>query len=128
MTAPGDGRRALLVDDAAEVRMLLQVLLEVAGFTVAEAADGPSGVAAATADPPDVVVLDVQLPGLDGPEVLRALRTRPETADVPVVFLTAAPEQDDAALLALGARGVLRKPFSPSTVADELAALLDGGD
>ena len=124
MTSPGGGRRALVVDDAAEVRMLLRMVLEVAGFEVDEAVDGPSGVAAATSAPPDVVVLDVQLPGLDGPDVLRALTGDARTAGVPVVMLTAAPQSDDAALLALGAKGVLRKPFRADTVADELAALL----
>ena len=124
MTAPGDGRRVLLVDDAAEVRMLLEVCLSTAGFVVTAEADGPAAVAAATDAPPDAVLLDVQLPGLDGPQVLQALRAQASTADVPVVFLTAAPDQDLEALQALGARGVLRKPFSIATVADDLAALL----
>ena len=124
MTSAQPGRRLLLVDDAADVRMLLQVLLELDGWTVLLAADGPAGVAAALAERPDVVVLDVQLPGLDGPEVLRALRARPETASIPVVFLTGSPPADDPGLLALGARGVLHKPFAAADVADQLAALL----
>ena len=124
MTAPGHGRRVLLVDDAPEVRMLLQVLLEQGGFVVTEAIDGPHGVASAIEQLPDVVVLDVQLPGLDGPDVLRALRADPATAQLPVVFLTGSAASADDALLALDARGVLHKPFSAATVADDLAALL----
>jgi CheY-like chemotaxis protein len=87
------GRRVLLVDDAAEVRLLLQVLLELDGFTVTTAEDGPAGLAAVVADRPDVVLLDVQLPGMDGTQVLSALRADPETASLPVVFLTGAPPE-----------------------------------
>jgi two-component system, OmpR family, response regulator len=119
-----DGSRVLVVDDAAEVRMLLQVLLELEGFSVTSAADGPAALAAAAAERPDVVLLDVQLPGLDGPAVLRALRDRPATADLPVVFLTGAPPEASGDLLALGATGVLHKPFDADTVAAQLAALL----
>lgn len=122
MTAPE--RRVLLVDDAAEVRLLLQVVLELDGFVVTEAYDGVAGLAAAVAQRPDVVLLDVQLPGLSGPDVLRALRADLQTATMPVVFLTAGPVEDDAALLALGATGVLHKPFDPDTVARRLAELL----
>ena len=121
MTSPGAGRHVLLVDDAVEVRMLLRFLLEEDGYLVSEAADGPAGLAAATTGRPDLVVLDVQLPGLDGPDVLRALQDQPATAALPVVFLTATA--DDEALLGLGARGVLRKPFAPD-VTRQLAALL----
>lgn len=124
MTSGHSGLRLLLVDDAADVRMLLQVLLELDGWTVLLASDGPEGVAAALSERPDVVVLDVQLPGLDGPEVLHALRAHPETTSLPVVFLTGGPPADDPALLALGARGVLHKPFAAADIAAQLAALL----
>ena len=120
----GAGRRVLLVEDAAEVRMLLAVVLEVAGFVVTEAEDGTTGLTAAREQRPDVVLLDVQLPELDGPDVLRALKASDETTDVPVVFLTASDADADELLLGLGARGVLRKPFDPDTVAEQLAALL----
>ena len=121
---PSTGCHVLLVDDAADVRQLLQLLLELDGFTVTAAADGPSGLAAVAAERPDVVLLDVQLPGLDGPDVLRALRTSPSTADLPVVFLTGAPPEQSDSLLALGATGVLHKPFDADTVAGQLSALL----
>ena len=118
------GRTVVLVDDAADVRMLLQVLLELDGFAVTATADGPAGLAAVRAERPDVVLLDVQLPGMDGTEVLRQLRADPPTADLPVVLLTGSPEQDTAALLGLGATGVLRKPFDPDTVGAQLIAML----
>ena len=104
--------------------MLLQVLFELDGWTVLLAPDGPAGLAAALSERPDVVVLDVQLPGLDGPEVLRALRAGPDTAQLPVVFLTGGPAADDAGLLALGARGVLHKPFDAADIAAQLSAVL----
>ena len=118
------GRTVVLVDDAADVRMLLQLLLELEGFAVTATADGPAGLAAVRAVRPDVVLLDVQLPGMDGTEVLRQLRADPPTAQLPVVLLTGAPETDTPALLELGATGVLRKPFDPDTVGAQLSALL----
>lgn len=118
------GRSVVLVDDAADVRMLLQVLLELDGFAVTATADGPAGLAAVRAERPDVVLLDVQLPGMGGAEVLRLLRADPPTAALPVVLLTGSPEQDTDALLGLGATGVLRKPFDPDTVGAQLSALL----
>lgn len=117
-------RTVVLVDDAADVRMLLQLLLELEGFAVTATADGPSALAAVAAARPDVVLLDVQLPGMDGTQVLRRLRDEPATAGLPVVLLTGAPEQDTPSLLALGATGVLRKPFDPDTVGAQLTALL----
>ena len=117
-------RTVVLVDDAADVRVLLQLLLELEGFEVTAAADGPAGLAAVRATRPDVVLLDVQLPGMDGTEVLRLLRADPPTARLPVVLLTGSPEQDTPALLGLGATGVLRKPFDPDTVGAQLTALL----
>jgi CheY-like chemotaxis protein len=118
------GRSVVIVDDAADVRMLLQVLLELDGFTVTATADGPAGLAAVRDARPDVVLLDVQLPGMAGTEVLRRLRADAPTARLPVVLLTGAPEQDTPALLDLGATGVLRKPFDPDTVGAQLSALL----
>ena len=81
-------RTVVLVDDAADVRMLLQVLLELDGFAVTATADGPAGLAAVRAERPDVVLLDVQLPGMDGTEVLRQLRADPATNTLPIIMLT----------------------------------------
>lgn len=123
MTGIGAGRRILLVEDAAEVRMLVRFVLEDSGFVLDEAADGRSGLAAARGLP-DLVLLDVQLPDLDGAAVLRALRDDEVTAVLPIAFLTAEPPSSDAALLGLGAIAVLRKPFNLTTLPDELAALM----
>ncbi len=120
---PGAGRRVLLVEDAADVRMLVRWVLEDGGFLVEESPDGASGLQAARSLP-DVVLLDVQLPDLDGPDVLRALSADPQTAGVPVVFLTADHPRGDTELEALGARGVLRKPVDLAGLPCQLAALL----
>lgn len=121
----GGAVRVLIVDDHPGFRSSARRLLEADGLAVVgEAADGEAALAAAAALDPDVVLLDVQLPVLDGPDVLRRLRADPRTASLPVVFLTGSSPDHDVELLALGARGVLHKPFDPGTVAAELAALL----
>lgn len=120
----GAGRSVLLVEDAAELRLLLRMVLEADGFVVNEAADGAAGLQAARDLPPDVVLLDVQLPVLDGPRVLELLQQDPATSDVAVVFLTAEPAATHGDLLARGARAVLPKPFDATAVAADLAALL----
>ena len=122
MSGVGAGRRVLLVDDAADIRMLVRLVLEDSGFLVEEAQDGASGLAAA-AGLPDVVLLDVQLPDVDGPELLRALRADPRTAALPVVFLTG-ERGGEQSLTAAGALGVLHKPLDLDSFADVLAALL----
>jgi CheY-like chemotaxis protein len=118
----GAGRRVLLVEDTADVRMIVRFVLEDAGLTVDEAVDGTAGLLTARTLP-DVVLLDVQLPDLDSPDVLRALRNDPVTQGLAVVFLTAGDRRGDDELQALGAAGVLHKPFDVATFADELAAL-----
>ena len=92
---------------------------------VVEAASGAEGLLKAKEDRPDAVLLDVMMPGLDGPSTLACLREDPATAGVPVVFLTAkaiATELDR--LKSLGAAGVLTKPFDPMTLARDLRAVL----
>lgn len=119
----GHGRRVLMIEDAAEVRMLVRFVLEDSGFAVDEAEDGAGGLAAARTLP-DLVLLDVQLPDLDGPDVLARLQADPHTAGIRVAFLTAGHSKADDHLLALGAVGVLRKPVDLATFPDQLATLL----
>ena len=121
---PGAGWRVLVVDDAADIRLLAGLALrELGGFVVDEAGDGGAALAAVGGLRPDVVLLDVQLPDMDGPQVLSALRAR--HPEVPVVFLTGVRGGELETLGALGADGVLHKPFQVDTLADELAALLE---
>ncbi|WP_251095971.1 response regulator transcription factor [Streptomyces sp. Caat 7-52] len=108
--APG-AARILVVDDDATVAEIVAGYLGRAGYTVDRADDGPSALARAAAGRPDLVVLDLMLPGMDGLEVCRRLRA---TAPVPVVMLTARGDEDDRILgLEVGADDYVTKPFSP---------------
>jgi DNA-binding response OmpR family regulator len=115
-------RQVLVVDDEPHIRAVLRGYLEAAGFAVAEAGDGEAAVAAVRRDPPDLVLLDVMLPGLDGIEVLRQLRT---FSDVYVILVTARTEEVDKLVgLAVGADDYITKPFSPREVAARVKAVL----
>ena len=118
-------RRILAVEDEADIRMVLQVALgDLAGFELELCASGADGVAAAPRFAPDLLLLDVMMPELDGPATLEALRALPTTAETPVVFLTAKVQPREIERLhQLGALGVIRKPFDPMTLADEVRAL-----
>jgi DNA-binding response OmpR family regulator len=115
-------RQVLVVDDEPHIRAVLRGYLEAAGFAVAEAGDGEAAVAAVRRVPPDLVLLDVMLPGLDGIEVLRQLRT---FSDVYVILVTARTEEVDKLVgLAVGADDYITKPFSPREVAARVKAVL----
>jgi DNA-binding response OmpR family regulator len=104
----------LVIDDDPLLLRLLQHKLQQRGFAVRCADDGEKGLAAVAADPPDLVVLDAMMPGLDGPEVLRRLKEAPQWAGIPVVMLTARKqERDIVAALSHGAADYLVKPFLP---------------
>jgi CheY-like chemotaxis protein len=119
-------RSVLLVDDEDDIRIVAATALgRLAGWDVVTAASGGEAVVRACTRPFDAVVLDVMMPGLDGPATLARLRSEPLTASVPVVFLTAKVQAEERArLAALGAAGVVSKPFDPTTLADQLAAAL----
>jgi two-component system OmpR family response regulator len=114
--------RLLVVDDEPTVRELLAATLRFAGFAVTSVATGAQAVDAASAEPPDLVLLDVMLPDLDGFEVVRRLRER---AQVPVLFLTArdAPE-DKVAGLTLGGDDYVTKPFNLEELIARIRAIL----
>ncbi len=117
------GQRVLIVDDEAPIRLLCRVNLEAEGMTVLEAPDGPSGLEMARAERPDVVLLDVMMPGLDGWRVAEQLLDDQATRAIPIVFLTARAElRDRARGLDLGGLDYVTKPFNPV----ELASLIRG--
>jgi two-component system, OmpR family, response regulator len=120
--------KVLVIDDEDDIRRIARLSLSrVGGLDVIDAPDGPTGVARAAAEAPDVVLLDVMMPGQDGPATLQALRANPATAAIPVVFLTAKAMPDEIQrLLRLGVRGVLNKPFDPMTLTAQLKAALAG--
>lgn len=119
-------RRILLIDDDDHIRMVASTTLELlGGFDVTTAASGQEGFDLALDDPPDAIVLDVMMPGLDGPATVELLRGRPETRDIPVILLTAKVHAADVERLsALDVSGVMVKPFDPHGLPRELAATL----
>ena len=122
MADAGTRTRVLVVDDEQSIREIVRGFLEKDGMTVVEAADGPSAVEIAREAVPDVVVLDVMLPGFDGLEVLRRIRT---FADPYVLLLTARSEEVDRIVgLTVGADDYLTKPFSPRELVARIHALL----
>lgn len=119
-------RRVLVIDDEADVRLLYRVNLRHAGFEVLEADDGERGIAAALEHLPDVVVLDLMMPRVDGFDVLRALRTHPDALEMPVLVLTADSRSDHhRRCYELGADDVMTKPFLPDALMRGLARMLD---
>lgn len=126
----GSGTPSVLVaEDDPDIRMILEVALrDVGGMRVECCADGPAALAAFQRQVPDIVLLDVMMPGMDGLEVLRALRGLPGGAAVPVVFVTARVRREDLdAYRAAGATGVITKPFDAMTVAEDVRRHLPGG-
>ena len=106
------GRRVLIVEDEAGIAEVLADLLGDEGYETAVSVDG-AALAAVTGDPPALILLDVMMPGMDGPEVCRRLKADPRTARVPVVFLTALPPETLAARLGdCPYDDVLAKPFT----------------
>lgn len=116
-------RRVLLVDDDASIRLICSLNLRAAEFEVAEAADGLQGLEQVTRHPPDLVLSDLRMPGLDGFALAEALSREPATRTVPIVFLSAeAGVAERMRAYALGVAGFVTKPFDPVA----LVALLSG--
>ena len=114
-----------MVDDEAPIRLLCRVNLEAEGMEVIEAADGPSGLERARADAPDVILLDVMMPGLDGWQVAEELIDGETTSAIPIVFLTARAEARDRARgLDLGGIDYVTKPFNPVELAPLVRELI----
>src|SRR6266496_4403036 len=117
--------RVLVIDDEGPIRLLCRVNLEAAGMVVYEAEDGATGVEAARKERPDVILLDVMMPGMDGWEVFGELAQGERTATIPVVFLTARAElRDQARGLELGGVDYVTKPFNPLDLAPLVEDLL----
>lgn len=117
-------KRILIVDDEKNIRLLLDQALATAGYDVMTAVDGEHGLQKAQDEAPDMVLLDMKLPGMDGIEVLRRLRQR--NGSVPVVMITAHGTVETAVeAMKLGAVDYLRKPFTPEEIRTIVARVLD---
>jgi DNA-binding response OmpR family regulator len=118
--------RVLVIDDEAPIRLLCRVNLEAAGMRVLEAGDGEAGIEEARRGGPDVILLDVMMPGLDGWHVAEALLDDPATDEIPIVFLTARAElRDRARGIDLGGVDYVTKPFDPVELAPLVRDLLE---
>ena len=118
--------RVLVIDDDAPIRLLCRVNLEAERMEVSEAVDGASGLERAREEKPDVILLDVMLPQMDGWQVAERLLEQPETAEIPIVFLTARAELGDRARgLEIGGIDYLTKPFNPVELAGQIRDLLE---
>ncbi len=122
-------KRVLIVEDEATVRLVIREVLERSGYELAEAADGTEGLAKAERFRPDVILLDVVLPGLDGSELCRRLKANPATNQIPVIFLTGV-EDDVLYSLAseVGAVACISKPFHMETLEAVVEGALDSAE
>ena len=118
----------LVVEDNERNLKLVRDVLEYVGYDVRVARTGEDGIALAVKEPPDLVLMDLQLPGIDGLEALRRLRENPRTADIPVVAVTAqAMKQDRERALEAGFNGYIEKPISVRAFPDQVRSFLSGG-
>ena len=118
--------RILYVEDDSDIRAVAQMALQVVGgFTVIACASGPDALEAAPQARADLLLLDVMMPGMDGPDTLKALRDIPATARTPVIFMTAKVQAAEvAAYKALGALEVIQKPFDPMELSAQIRRIL----
>jgi two-component system, OmpR family, phosphate regulon response regulator PhoB len=115
----------LVADDDPDILLLMTLTLERDGYDVVAAKDGLGALEAAVGRVPHLVLLDLMMPGLDGYEVTRRLRREPATKDLPIVIVTAAAEESQAArALEAGADAYMKKPFSPRELLAKTAALI----
>jgi CheY-like chemotaxis protein len=118
----------LLVDDDEDLRLIGKMALsDVGGWTTLLAAGGPEAIECAARERPDVILLDMMMPDMDGAAVMSELRGTVTTADIPVIFMTAKIQRHEVEeYLALGAAGVIGKPFDPLMLAEQVRGILDG--
>src|SRR5215217_1350549 len=118
-------KKVLIIEDEKDILQLVKLYLEKEGFRTVTAMTGIEGLEQVKAENPDLVVLDLMLPGMDGLEICKRLRSKRETAMLPVIMLTAKAEESDTIVgLELGADDYVTKPFSPKTLVARVKALL----
>ncbi|TMF60048.1 MAG: response regulator [Chloroflexi bacterium] len=124
----GDGKLVLLVEDNEKNMKLARDILRFKGYRVTEATTGEDAVASAASEPPDLVLMDIQLPGIDGIEAFRRIRSDPKTAKVPVVALTASVMAGDRERFdKAGFDGFIAKPIDVKQFPDQVASYLAKG-
>ena len=121
-------QKVLMIDDEPDIRQVGQMSLKAVGkWQVVLAKSGPEGVEAAAREAPDVILLDVMMPGMDGPTAFEKLRAQESTAKIPVIFMTAKVQTHEVQrYLDLGAAGVISKPFDPMSLPREVRRIVEG--
>jgi DNA-binding response OmpR family regulator len=120
-----EGARILVVEDHPTMRDAMRLVLEGEGFAIDEASDGESALEMVRADPPDLVFLDLNIPGVSGTDVLSALKGDPATASVSVIIVTATGEEGRERVIRLGADEYFTKPFSPLALLGTVERVLE---
>ena len=122
--------RILMVEDEPDIQAVAQIALEtVGGFQVEMCSSGKEALDRVLGCAPDLILMDVMMPGLDGPSTLQTLRADPATAGFPVIFMTAKVQSHEIArFIDLGAIGVIAKPFDPMTLASTIRSLWEKED
>jgi len=120
-------KRILVIEDDVNALRLLEYTLEQGGYQVLTATNGLEGLKKAQDEHPDLIILDIMLPGLDGYEICHRLRQKPENVTLPILMLSAKARQDDRNIgLRMGADDYLTKPADPSVIVTKVEALLTG--
>ena len=127
MTSALDIKQVLLVDDDQNIRTLAQMGLEgLTDWKVELAASGAEAIRKASELKPDLIILDVMMPGMDGPTTLGELRKVDSLTDIPVIFMTAKAQTHELELYQrMGAKGIITKPFDPMTLPDDIQGILN---
>jgi CheY-like chemotaxis protein len=126
---PGPLNRILYVEDEEDIQTVAKIALEtLGGFTLRVCGSGAEALQEAPAFRPQLILLDVMMPGMDGPSTLKSLRTLPGLEKIPVVFMTAKVQPGEIAhFLEMGAVEVIAKPFDPMTLSDKIQDIWKGG-
>jgi two-component system, OmpR family, response regulator len=117
-------KKILYVEDEADIRLIVQIaLVDLAGFTLKACANGYEALAEVESFNPDLILLDVMMPGLDGPATLKELRKLPTVKAIPIIFMTARIQEKELShYREIGIQDIISKPFEPLTLADTLRA------
>jgi two-component system cell cycle response regulator DivK len=122
-------KRILIIEDQEDNRAILRDLLSQAGYVLIEAADGEEGVKLAQSERPDLILMDIQLPVIDGYEATRRIKAKPGLEAIPIIAVTSyALSGDEAKARAAGCDGYVTKPFSPRDLLAKVRAYLPAGD
>jgi len=119
------GKRVLIIEDMVENLRLFRAILNLEEAHVLEAVSGPQGIALAQSEQPDIILMDMQMPGMDGLTATRLLRADPNTSSIPIVVITAsAMEEDRRRAEEAGCDGYITKPIDPPTFGSQVAAFI----